>query len=96
MPRTRVWAREQKMSKSVLATCLPWMRAVLLVSCVLRFFSPLLPMEGRDLARAVEICRLPCLVGLCLHGRWGCKRGRLAPGIIVGRKEGDGTSQSSW
>ena len=56
MPRRRVWAKEQNLSKRVLATCLSWVRAVLLVSLVLRFFYfPLMSMEGRALARAVAM-----------------------------------------
>ena len=95
MPRRCVWAKEQKLSKRVLAICLPWVRAVLLVSCVLFFFFfPLVSMEGPW--RGWSRCRLPCLGGLCLLDRWGCKRGRRVPSIVVGRREGGGNSRYSW
>ena len=56
MPIRRVWAKEQNLAKRVLATCLSRVRAVLLVSCVLRFsYFPLLSMEGRNLVRAVAM-----------------------------------------
>jgi hypothetical protein len=55
MPRRCVWAKEQNVSKRVLATCVSWVRAILLVSFVLRaFFSfvvdggPGLGEGGRD------------------------------------------------
>ena len=64
MPRRRVWAREQNLSKRVLATCLSWMRAVLLVSFVLRFYfsfvvdgGPGFGEGGRDVGcRVLEGC----------------------------------------
>jgi hypothetical protein len=33
MPRRRVWAREQNLSRRIFAICLPWMRVVVFVSC---------------------------------------------------------------
>ena len=91
MPRIRVWAREQNLSKRVLATCLSWVRAVLLISCVLMvFFSYVFDGARAGPWRGRSRYRLPCLGGLCLRGRWGCTRGRRVPSIIVGRREASG------
>ncbi len=49
MPIRRVWAREQKLSRRVLATCLSWVRAVLLVSCVFNVFFSFVVDGGADL-----------------------------------------------
>jgi len=49
MPIRRVWAREQNLSKRVLATCLSWVRAILLVSCVLRILFSFLVDGGAGL-----------------------------------------------
>ena len=54
MPRRRVWAREQNLSRRVFATCLSCMTDVLLCSCVLGVLNFLLTSEeGRTLARAI-------------------------------------------
>jgi len=96
MPSRRVWAREQNLSRRVFATCLSWMRAVILVSFVLRIFVfPLASMEGRALARAVAMSASVSWRVVPARGRWGCTRGRHGPNIIVGRKEGGGNSRSS-
>ena len=60
MPRRRVWAREQILSRRVLATCLSWVRAVLLVSCVLRDFFPFVVDERAGLGKGGrdDICRV--------------------------------------
>ena len=56
MPRRRVCAKEQSLSRRVFAILLSWMRAFLFVSCV---FWPLVArlgaVEGRALTRADEM-----------------------------------------
>ena len=47
MPRRCVLAKEQNLSRRVLATCLSWVRAVLLVSCVLMIFFFSFVVDGR-------------------------------------------------
>ena len=51
MPRRRVWAREQNLSRRVFASRLSWVRAVLLVSCVLSFFFPFVVDGGAGLGK---------------------------------------------
>ena len=54
MPRRRIWARAQSLSRRVFATCLSWMTDVMLGSCVFGILNfPLTSEEGRALARAV-------------------------------------------
>ena len=56
MPRRRVWAREQNLSRRVFATCLSWMTGVLLSPYVFGvLYFPLTSEEGRTLARAVAM-----------------------------------------
>jgi hypothetical protein len=56
IPRRRVCAKEQSLSRRVFAILFLWMRAVLFMSCVcLPFVVRLAAIEGRALARAVAM-----------------------------------------
>ena len=96
MLRRRVWAREHTLSRMVLATCLSWMRAVSLVSCVLSFCSPFAVDGGAGLGEGGRGIRRRVLEGgACVAYEDAHEVARRVPHIVVGRREGGSISRSS-